>query len=330
MGVRVLQIQVPSDFRLDLTAWTLRRRAHNAIDTFEQGVWRRSLRVGDVLVHLTARQHPTRKKDSLEVSVEGDPVTDAVPGAGAVTDLLTAVLGLGVEMAGFYALGEGDPQLQAISRRFVGVRPPKFPTVFEAIINAVACQQLSLSVGIHLLNRLSARFGSVPVGVRGASRAFPEPQELAGAEVAELRGLGFSRTKAATAIGIAERFAAGDLQARALGELSDSDAKAVLVAIPGIGRWSAEYTLLRGLGRLAILPGDDVGARNSLRRRFSLTQDARYEHLSALSRRWSPYGGIVYFHLLLDALAEAGLVVPTSGAPHGRGTVGKTDQTELL
>ncbi len=88
---------------------------------------------------------------------------------------------------------------------------------------------------------------------------------------------------------------------------SDDDrAMGTLLGLPEIGRWSAEYVMLRGLARYHVLPGDDVGARNNLRRRFGLAGDAGYDAVTALSRRWQPYAGLVYFHLLLDALAERG------------------------
>ena len=92
------------------------------------------------------------------------------------------------------------------------------------------------------------------------------------------------------------------------------DRLAALVALPGIGRWSAEYVLLRGVGRLEVLPGDDVGARKSLRRRFDLPSSAGYDEVAALAERWRPYGGLVYFHLLLDGLARSGRLGEPAGA----------------
>jgi len=55
-----------------------------------------------------------------------------------------------------------------------------------------------------------------------------------------------------------------------------------------------------------VLPGDDVGARNNLRRRFGLPEDGGYEAVNRLAKQWWPYAGLVYFHLLLDGLARAG------------------------
>ena len=73
--------------------------------------------------------------------------------------------------------------------------------------------------------------------------------------------------------------------------------------------------LLRGLGRLHVFPGDDVGAHNKLRRLFGLDTTLDYETVRELVARWQPYAGVVYFHLLLDSLAQAGLVAaPEAGS----------------
>jgi DNA-3-methyladenine glycosylase II len=73
-----------------------------------------------------------------------------------------------------------------------------------------------------------------------------------------------------------------------------------------VGRWTAEYVLLRGLGRTNIFPGDDVGARNNLGRWLRLTKPLDYEGVRHILARWQRFGGLVYFHLLLDRLEEAG------------------------
>jgi DNA-3-methyladenine glycosylase II len=170
------------------------------------------------------------------------------------------------------------------------MRPPCFPTVFEAVVNAVACQQLSLDVGIHLLSRLARRFGpAVPGPV--TRYGFPAPGRLAAADPAELRALGFSTAKARTITAIAGQAAAGALDLEALRDAGDDRAMSTLLGLPGIGRWSAEYVMLRGLARYHVLPGDDVGARNNLRRRFGLSEDAGYDAAATLSRRWQPTPG---------------------------------------
>ena len=105
---------------------------------------------------------------------------------------------------------------------------------------------------------------------------------------------------------LARQVVTGEVDLEALRDEPDAHALAMLLGLGGVGRWSAEYALLRGLGRHHVLPGDDVGARNSLRRRFGLDPRSGYDAVADLARAWWPYGGLVYFHLVFDTLVTAG------------------------
>ena len=300
-----LQINDSAPFRLDYAVWTLRRRAHNEVDRYDAGCYRRVLWLADGPAEVTVRQDFAGETPSLVAELRGHAEPAGGAAAAEARPVLERMLGLGTDLAGFYRVAAGDARLNALAARFRGMRPPCFPTVFEAVVNAVACQQLSLDVGIHLLNRLARRFGPAlpgPVTRYG----FPAPDRLADADPAGLRALGFSTAKARTIVTVSERVAAGALDLEALHGADDDRAMGILLGLPGIGRWSAEYVMLRGLARYHVLPGDDVGARNNLRRRFGLAEDAGYDAVASLSRRWQPYAGLVYFHLLLDALAARG------------------------
>ena len=219
------------------------------------------------------------------------------------------MLGLDADLAEFYHLAGQDRRLQALVQLFRGVKPPRFPSVFEALVNAIACQQLSLTVGIHLLNRLAADYGPGFPGANGAFAAFPRPVDLAGADPENLRRLGLSHSKARTLVDLAQGVAQGRVDLKELDPMDDDQAVKFLVALRGIGRWSAEYVLLRGLGRWQIFPGDDVGARKRLQAWLALPEPLDYQEVSRLLARWQPFGGLVYLHLLLSGLAEAGDLV---------------------
>ena len=300
-----LVINVSSPFRLDYVVWALRRRAHNEVDRFDAGCYRRVLSLAGEPAEVTVRQDFAASTPKLIAELRGPAGPAGRATVAEARPVLARMLGLHVGLGGFYRVAAGDARLNALAARFRGMRPPCFPTVFEAVVNAVACQQLSLDVGIHLLSRLARRFGpAVPGPV--TRYGFPAPGRLAAADPAELRALGFSTAKARTITAAAGQAAAGALDLEALRDADDDRAMSTLLGLPGIGRWSAEYVMLRGLARYHVLPGDDVGARNNLRRRFGLSADAGYDAVAALSRRWQPYGGLVYFHLLLDALAARG------------------------
>lgn len=304
--IEQFQLRPHPPFRLDLTAWALRRRPHNNVDRFDGETYRRVIVLSGKSVEVAVRQVGTPAAPHLFVELRGKPA--ALDGERLLQSrsVLERTLGLEADLTGFYRFAASDARLAPLSNRFNGVHPPRFPSVFEAAVNAVACQQLSLEVGIHLLNRLAFRYGPTASSSRDAPRGFPLPERLAEADPETLSEMGFSRAKARAIIELAQRVATGELDLESLVDATDNDALTVLSGLRGIGRWSAEYTLLRGLGRWHVLPGDDIGAANNLRRLFNLADVPDYAQIHELTQAWSPYGGLVYFHLLLDRLDFAG------------------------
>jgi DNA-3-methyladenine glycosylase II len=297
-------VQAVPPFRLDLTAWALRRRPDNAIDTWDGFTYRRALVHGNSPVGLAAVQVGTLPEPRVVVTITGTQLDRAVEDFARAT--LTRLLGLDVDLSGFYRLAEGDPTLSALAARFRGLKPPRFPTLFECIVNAIACQQLTLTVGIMLLNRLSEAHGTA-LG-HGLPHAFPLPSQLADLPPEALTALGFSGAKARSIIELAERIAAGELELDQIETLEDDDALTILQRLRGVGRWTGEYALLRGLGRLHVFPGDDVGARNNLARWLDRPGPLDYDGVRAAVQHWQPFAGLVYFHLLLANLEEQGVL----------------------
>jgi DNA-3-methyladenine glycosylase II len=295
-------------FRLDLTAWTLRRRPNNTIDRWDGYSYRRALNLHSSVAEVEVHQTGPPDIPRLEVSVTMNRAASDV--RAEVVAALQRMLGLDIDLVDFYQRAEATPELGQLARRFRGVKPPRFPSLFECLANAIACQQLTLTVGIVLLNRLSERFGHVGPGA--PSHTFPDPGELATAGPGPVRELGFSTAKANALVELATRISEGKLDLETLAGATDTAAVAVLEGLRGIGRWSAEYTLLRGLGRVAVFPGDDVGARNNLQRLVGIDTGMNYEAVQHAVSPWAPYAGLVYFHLLLDRLDAAGCLADPS------------------
>ncbi len=283
-------------FRLDLTVWALRRRPNNTIDRWDGEIYRRVLIIADRPIELAVSQTGPPEEPLLYITATGSDVE--IP----VTAALDRMLGLNTDLTDFYRFAENDAQLGSLAQRFRGLKPPRFSTIFEALVNGIACQQLSLAAGISLLNRLAENYG---VEHYPNVHAFPRPIDLASLKPEALRELGFSRQKARAIIELASSVVS-DIDIENLNSLDDEDAIARLREIRGVGRWTAEYVLMRGMGRLHVFPGDDIGARNNLKRWLGLTGEMDYEKVQNVLSRWKPYGGLIYFHLLLDRLDEAG------------------------
>ena len=118
-------------------------------------------------------------------------------------------------------------------------------------------------------------------------------------------------------IELAQSVAEGHLDLEELAALPDDEAVKRLCELRGVGRWTAEYVLLRGLGRTHIFPGDDVGARNNLRA-GCVWPSRSITGGPACSAPLGRYAGLVYFHLLLDRLAEAGYLGETIALSRAR------------
>jgi DNA-3-methyladenine glycosylase II len=299
-------------FRLDLTVWTLRRRPDNAVDRWDGQTYRRVLPLPGGPAEVAVIQVGTPEVPRLRVAVEGESLRRAE--RTAVVAALERLLGLRLDLTAFYRFAARQERLGQLARRFRGMKPPRYATVFEAIVNAIACQQVTLTLGIRLLNRLAASYGPAiphPETADAAVHAFPRPADVAGLQPDELRRIGFSWQKARASIELAGSIVAGRLDLEKLAEFPDEEAVEHLCALRGVGRWTAEYVLLRGLGRTNVFPGDDVGGRNNLQRWLNLEGPLDYEGVRRALTRWQRFGGLIYLHLLLDRLETAGYLEKT-------------------
>lgn len=282
-------------FRLDLTVWALRRRPHNEVDRWDGQTFQRVLMLDGVPVAVAVTQTAAPETPRLHVTATvGRHIPDL---HAAVTSALWGLLGLGIDLTAFYQFAAADQHLAPLAERFRGFKPPRYPTLFDALLNAVASQQVTLNLAIQLLNKLAQSHG---VAVANC-HALPLPEALAHQDPEVLRKLGFSGQKARTIIELAGAYLDGRFDE--VSALDDQAAMAYLRGFRGIGSWTAEYVLLRGLGRLHIYPGNDSGARNSLQRWLGVALD--YEGVHRTFDRWRPYAGLIYLHLLLKGIAES-------------------------
>jgi DNA-3-methyladenine glycosylase II len=292
-------------FRLDLTIWALRRRKENSCDAWADGVYQRILKINGEPMLVQVKQITSPRHPELEVRLKGSGSLDR----HAITPIVERMLGLKMNLTRFYHSSLTDSNAGLLFKRFKGLKPPRFPSLFEALVNGICCQQLSLTVGIILMSRVVQRYGS---GMENELlKAFPEPGSLAKAGILELRKLGFSGQKARALLELSNEFAKRPASYEDLEKLDNKSAVAQLMRYRGVGPWTADYVLLRGLGRLDTFPGNDSGARNGLKKQLGITRALSYRQVKSLVSRWHPYEGFVYFHFLMDKLREEGFVEAT-------------------
>ena len=153
-------------------------------------------------------------------------------------------------------------------------------SVFEALARSIAGQQLSGAVAARILERLIALHDG----------HFPTAAELAAADVATLRGVGFSFAKVAALHDLAAHTLDGRLAADAV--LAAQDDEAVITqccSVRGIGRWSAQMLLMFHLGRPDVLPVGDFGVCNGFRLAYGLKGMPQPAALARYGERWGPW-----------------------------------------
>jgi DNA-3-methyladenine glycosylase II len=291
---------------LDLTVWTLRRRSNNIIDRWDGKTYRRLIIIEEKPVEIAVRQMGKLENPLINVTITSSaPLTAAKK---PVTILLEKKLGTNVDLSQFYHFAERSPEFEPLMERFKGFKPPRFPTVFEALVNGIACQQLTVTLGICLLNRIAIKYGAKLDLPEGTVYAFPRPVDLEALTPEDFRALGYSRQKGKALIELSNHIIEGKVDLDALERMNNETAFETLNELRGVGRWTSEYVMLRGLGRIHIFPADDVGGRRGLRRWLKMKQRLNYDETKSALSAWEPYGGQLYFHLLLDRLQREGVL----------------------
>jgi DNA-3-methyladenine glycosylase II len=192
-----------------------------------------------------------------EVRIEAAPGgVDVEPLDAETEPVVRTLLGLAFDLESFYAWAAGDDVLGPATRRLAGFRPVLAPDPFEMLVGAITAQQVSLFAALAIRNRLIERFGRQ----FGSVWEFPKREEIARASEPELLALGFSGRKAEYTVGLAR----SELDLHDLAALPDDEVKARLVAVRGLGEWTAEWFLARHLARPNAWPWGDLALRKAV------------------------------------------------------------------
>ena len=179
--------------------------------------------------------------------------------------------------AGLTELGQLDPRMAELWKQAGTPGPRARPPGFGTLLRVIVGQQLSTYAAAAIWKRMET------AGVAGDPAAFVAMEDEA------LRALGLSRQKIAYGRGLAEAVVSGGLDLQKLRRMEDEDAIESLVALKGIGRWSAECYLLFALGRTDIMPADDLALVASAGRHLGDGTRWTPKQLRVESEIWRPW-----------------------------------------
>ena len=156
----------------------------------------------------------------------------------------------------FYAWAQDEEVLRHVAVRLRGFRPPLMPDPWEMLVGSITAQQVSLFSATAIRNRFIEAYGEP----REQAWRFPTRDRVAGLGDGDLVALGFSRRKEEYVLGLAR----SDLDLDALRSLPDDDVRARIVALRGLGDWTAEWFLARHLARPNAWPWGDLALRKAV------------------------------------------------------------------
>jgi DNA-3-methyladenine glycosylase II len=199
-------------------------------------------------------------------------------------------LGGPFDLDSFYSFAESDSVLARIVHERRGLRPPLNPDPYETLVTSITVQQVSLRSAFAVRNRLIERFG-----VRAEHAwAFPTEDRLASASEEELTEIGFSRRKAEYVVGLAR----AGVDWGELATLPDDELKAKVVALRGLGEWTADWFMARHLARPRAWPAGDLGLVKALAEYYFDGVRPTIDETRAFAARFAPFENLSAHYLL--------------------------------
>lgn len=215
--------------------------------------------------------------------------------AEAAAAIAERMLGLNADAAGLERIAESDPVTTRLIAARPGLRLPLTANGWEAMCWAVIGQQINLTFAAALRREMVDLAGA-PHGDTGW-RLHPGAAEVAALAPEALTARRFSRAKAAYLIGVARSVTEGALDLDALDGLPAAEVEGRLVALRGIGRWTARYVMLRGLGHGDVAPVGDSGLATALQRLHGLDARPDMAAQDALMQPFAPFRSLATAHL---------------------------------
>ena len=291
-----VDLQPPLDIAGSLELF--RRSGDDLIDRWDGTRLVRAIATAGLAIPFMATAIGDRAAPAFEVSAEP-----------AHADLVRTTVGttFAPAPADYVRLLKADPILAALDSRFPGIRQIRQLDLFTALIRCISAQQVNLRWAVTTRRRLAETFGQ-RLEVAGQAVYSLDPERIAGVDPMHIRALQFTTSKSVSIVATAQALVNEQLTVDTLTDLPDEEIVARLVAIKGIGRWSAEWVLARTLGRARVVAGD-LGVRKAVGLAYLNTPAPSEAEVRSATAHWGASAGTAQA-VLLHALGEGGLATP--------------------
>jgi AraC family transcriptional regulator of adaptative response / DNA-3-methyladenine glycosylase II len=278
-GVVTVSLPVREPFDADALLGFLARRTLAGVEAFDGSTYARTLR----LPHGTGRVHLTPERAQVQCTLELADLRDL----SAAVERCRRLLDLDADPVAIDEHLASDPLLAPRVAARPGVRVPGHVDGFEVAVRAIVGQQISVAGARTVVSRIADEHGEHLDGPDGLTVVFPTPQVIAGADPDSLP---MPRARSRALCGLAAAVADGSV---VLDRSADrGEVRAALLALPGIGAWTADYIALRALGDPDVFMATDLGVRQGLERLGVATHTRTAVERAEYWRPWRSYASI--------------------------------------
>jgi DNA-3-methyladenine glycosylase II len=285
-------------FNFDLTA-DIFHDSDPQIRSYANGIFSQVLRVNEKFVLVEVSSVGSVEQPYLTNKVKSNaPISSSEK--TKVRDMITFIFNLNFSLTDFYSSIRDDPVMSYISSQLFGLKNPTTVTVFESLIDSIVEQQISIKVAHQIEMRLTKKFGEVLTLYNNTFYAYPTPESIAASNVAEVQKVGLSGRKAEYIHGAAKLIAEGKLDIEGLKkEPKPERIIEVLDEVKGVGVWTAELTMLRGMHKLDSFPADDFGIQRVISRYYCEGKPIKAAKAREIAELWGNWKGLAAFYLII-------------------------------
>lgn len=258
-------------------------RATTGVEIVQDGVYRRTLYWEGLTGWLSVQPNPERNLICIEIS------TSLAPKALAILAKCRALFDLNAPLETIEAHLADDPIFTDSVKSHSGLRVPGATNGFEVAVRAILGQQVSVRSATTLAGRLAAKFGEpIETSIPELNRLTPTPERILQAELQEIIDCGIIQARARTIVGLAKTMVEDNLLLEPGVDVAATIQK--LVALPGIGDWTANVVAMRAMRYPDAFPYTDLGVYKALNERNP-------KKVLAMAEAWRPWRAYATLHL---------------------------------
>jgi DNA-3-methyladenine glycosylase II len=295
MSLFTFNVPTTQPFAFDLALGYLRGSPSRIVERLSERSYHRPMTINGIAAVLTV-EPAEENGDALQITLRGDAISAGAE--GVARSIVQRVFATSADLQPLLAsLPRHDQFGQELINGFRGLRPVLLPDLFETITWAIIGQQINVIFAAKCKRAFVERFGT-RFDLDGEPwMLFPTPEQVVEINEEQLAEIQFSRQKSRYILNLAREIVDGRLDLDALLTMAPDAAQERLQQLTGIGRWTAEYVLMRGIGHPDVIPAGDGGLRRIVGQRYRMGRLASEEEVRAIAEPWAGWRSYFAFYL---------------------------------